>query len=218
MCFQSDYNWFSTIPDGTATNLPLLPSGLQLILHWGRLDTQAFQSHSQYSEAVVLNNSRWHSNKPAPIAIWVATHSALGETRHPSLSISLSVFWSCGHWSWHSREDVLKLKGWLVDRCGQGYFRFLHSAHNWFYSHVCSCWFHIGGEQTPEPLNLILCIWRLWKEAFKLSHLRSQLNSSHSRWHSTKSPPFPSGFPLIPHWGRSDSQAFESHSQDFGPV
>jgi len=33
-CPQSSSNWFPTIPDGIATNLPLFPSRVLMILHW----------------------------------------------------------------------------------------------------------------------------------------------------------------------------------------
>ena len=51
-CFNPGPNWFLTMQDVTAMNLPLLSSGFLLILHWARTHPQAFQSLSQEFGAV----------------------------------------------------------------------------------------------------------------------------------------------------------------------
>ena len=104
------------------------------------------------------------------------------------------------------------------------------------YSHLGSCWFHTGGQQTLKPLNFILGIVKLCKGVFQLFSFRVQLVSNNSRWHSHKFTPIvicvptdsalgenrlPSfwiSFSVDRIWGKGYSGCFKSGSNQLFPI
>ena len=206
MFFQSEYNWFPTIPDGIVTNLPLFPSGFWLILHWGRLDSQALNltlgilklwtgifELSSFRSQLISNISRCHNSESTPIPI-----------RDPAMNQLLfsSGFLLILHWRGMDSLGIDSHCQWI--EVVEGHMpgasnqvptvvQQFQMAQEWIYpnSHLGSHWFQIGGEQTPEPLNLILGILELWKGVFQEFLFRSKLVSNNCQWHINKSTPIP---------------------------
>jgi len=160
-CFQLGSNWFPSIPDGTAVNLLLFPTGFCLILDW--------------------------ENSLPSLSLW----------------ISFSWFWNCG----------------------KGFPRCFHSGTNW-------CLMIPDGSTTNSPqfpsrfpmnlrcVNELLSYWFWFSVDGSCRRRYFSCSQSGSNWFptipvgtATNPPLFPARFLLVLHWWRTDSQAFEFHSQ-----